>query len=593
MDTVDEIKSRLSIEELVGQYVQLKKIGRNLKGLCPFHNEKTPSFIVSPDKGMAYCFGCRKGGDVFAFIQEIENIDFPEAIRILAEKTGVEIKNKTFKKGAGKEKDRILILLEEAHKFFRKELDKSPEARNYLERRNYNPRLQKQFGLGFAPDSFHSLSEYLKLKGYKSKEILNAGLASQKNIGDSNIYDRFRNRVIFPIHDPQGKLVAFGGRTLSKDKDAAKYLNSPETEYYHKGSTLYCFHKAKKAIRDGDRAIIVEGYFDALTAHIHKYPQTVASLGTALTEKQIKLIGRFTKNLLFAFDADLSGQAAASRSIEIAQRLGFDVSIILIPSGKDPDDALQSNPEEWRKAVDTAVKAMDYELQKAYAETDIKTLDGKKQVLKSLLPIIQRLPSKVEQEHYLKKMAFELETSLKNLFSELQRTKSAFYPEVSTEAQESPDYSQKKTFSRAEHLLGILKNHPEHSKKLKNLLKVDFLATEDEKSLYKILLTQYNTPDDKSPASSQKNGGKPMQNEKKAQEDHSSDSRLQLLELYAEDKYSEFSKEELEQEVNNLCRAIRQDHRKRRLQSLRFQMAKDGSNEKLLKEYQDLLENKF
>ena len=582
MNELDTIRSRLTIEEVVGQYVTMKKIGRNFKALCPFHQEKSPSFIISPDKGLAYCFGCRKGGDIFAFIQELENVDFPGAVKMLAEKAGVELPKFQGSPLKKEEKERVLSLLQEAHEFFRKQLEGNEMARKYLENRGYGVKEQQRYGLGFAPDSFHQLSEFLQKQGYTGKETIDAGLASQKEVGDSNSYDRFRNRVMFPIHEAQGKLVGFGGRTLSTDPDAAKYLNSPETNYYHKGGTLYCFHLAKQAIRDKDQAVIVEGYFDALSAHLHGYPQTVASLGTALTEGQITLIGRFTKNLLFAFDADLSGQAAASRSIEVAQKMGYNVSIIRIPSGKDPDEAIRAAPEAWQSALNEAVNAMDYEFQKALGQNNATTLAGKKQVMAHLFPIIGRLPGKVDQEHYLKKLSMDLEVSLSSLMTDFDRQS---HPKsLKTPKNPNNPEPQLPSYSRWEYLLGLLLNHPSYISTAQDVLKLDQLETLSQKNLYKNLFDHYNRPAVENGLGQSEDGVK---------------ARLELLELYAEERYASFSDEQLQAEVLNLSNAIRQEYKKRRLQALRFQLAKRDSKKPLsasdetMKEYQQLMTDTF
>ncbi|MGE3278829.1 MAG: DNA primase [Candidatus Altimarinota bacterium] len=587
MDSVEAIRSRLSIEEVVGNYVQLKKAGRNLKGLCPFHQEKSPSFIVSPDKGIAYCFGCRKGGDIFNFIQEVENVDFSGALQILGEKAGVQIVKTS--QASKEEKQSVLNILQEAQRFFQQQLEDHEKARKYLENRGYGRAEQMKLGLGFAPDSFHQLTEFLQKQGFGTKEILNSGLASQKQVGDSHIYDRFRDRVMFPIHDPQGKLVAFGGRTLSSDPEAAKYLNSPETDLYHKGRTLYCFHLAKKSIKDLDRAIVVEGYFDALTAQLNGFGNTVASLGTALTEEQVALIARFSKNVAFAFDADTSGQSAASRSIEIAQKLGLNVSVVLIPSGKDPDEAIRTAAEEWKKALENAVPAMEYEFKKAFSQVNSSTLEGKKKVMEQLLPIIQRLPQKTEQEFYLKQLSFDLEVSLKNLMADFQRTNRP----IQASRQEAKKETFITHFSRADYLLGLLLRHPLYTGEVADSFKLEYLE-EPQKNLYKELFDYYNHADKSSLEGEQAL----IIIEKIAQGDQHWKAHLQLLELYADEKYASFSEEQLRHEVHNLAEAIRHDYRKRRLQTLRFQLAKRettslSESDELIREHQNLLADKF
>ncbi len=584
MNDIEEIRTKVTIEELMGSYVQMKQAGRNFKALCPFHQEKTPSFVISPDKGLAYCFGCRKGGDIFACVQELENVEFPEAVRILAEKGGVELKDdrKTFVKK--EEKDRILSILENSQTFFQEQLKKNNKAQEYLEKRGYGSKEQLLCGIGFAPDGFHQLTETLKKKNFSTKEILAAGIASQKEVGDSNIYDRFRNRVMFPIYNPQGKLVAFGGRTLSKDLNAAKYLNSPETDYYHKGQTLFCFHKAKQSIKEKNQAIVCEGYFDALTAHVNGYTQTVASLGTALTEAQLKLIGRFSKNILFAFDADQSGQTAASRSIEIAQRLGYNVSIISIPSGKDPDEAIRTAAHEWQQAIESADKAMDYEFKKALDKHDPMQIEGKKAIVSHLLKIIKRLPNDIEREYYLKKLAFDIGSSFESLISEFKKLKSDHYatqqapaPEA-YELQSTPSHQNLPT--RAEYLFGLLMNYPQYITETFTMIKEGFLGSEREKTLYKKVQDHYNQAEKK-------------ENSISGDEDQPENGRLQLLELYADEKCQAFeSDDEISQEIQAVAQQLRKDYKQRRLKELGLELNKTSTAEKL-EEYQKLLSNEF
>ncbi len=575
MDIVEEIKSRLSIEEVVGPYVQMKKSGRNFKACCPFHSEKTPSFIISPDKGMAYCFGCRKGGDLFAFTQEVEGVDFTESIRILAEKAGIEYKREQHSGLKKEDKDRLSNIMDTALEFFQQGLENYKPGQEYLAKRDYDRNTQKRLLLGYAPEGFHHLTEYLKAKGFQQQDMLSAGLVSQKEVGDNKVYDRFRHRIMFPIHNPQGKLVAFGGRTLSKDSDAAKYLNSPETEYYHKGKTLYCYHRAKKAIREQDQAIIVEGYFDALSAQLHGFPQTVASLGTALTEQQIKLIGRLTKNLYFAFDNDTSGQTAASRSIEIAQTLGYNTHIIMIPSGKDPDEALRKAPEEWKEAIAKAMSATDYELSKALQIHDFRNIEGKKAILKHMLPVIQRLPNQLEKEQELKKLSLELETSLKSLFIELQKTKVSSPLSASSDSDSEGEIIPDTSYTPAESLLGLMTMNSSKNSDSFGLISANWYRSEREKKLYNTLAAQYNQAETVS---------------EKETADNGDPHHLHLLELFAEDRYEHFSEEELHEETTKLICSLRQQHRKNRLQELKFQMAKDPQNADLVQEFQELLQ---
>ena len=571
MDSLDQIRSRLSIEDVVGRYVTMKKSGRNFKALCPFHQEKTPSFIISPDKGLAYCFGCRKGGDIFAFTQEIEQVDFRAALEMLAEKAGVELKKQAFNPESKEEKERSLKALEAAHIFFQQQLKANKAMMDYVIGRGYDRETIAKLELGYSPDSFHLLTETLQKQGFSAKELLESGLASQKEVGDSAVYDRFRNRIMFPIHDSQGTLVAFGGRIMSGDKEAAKYLNSPETKYYHKGGTLYLLHKAKQAIREKDRAIIVEGYFDALMAHHKGYRETVSSLGTALTEEQVKMIGRFSKHLVFAFDPDLAGSEASSRSIEIAQRLGYDADVLTISEGIDPDEAMLKGT--WEQALKKSMPAMDYEFQQALAKSDVRTLEGKKRIMSHLFPIIGRLPGSVDQEFYLQKLSSDLQISLSNLMKDYQRLSPR---KISARKSKEEPESKQAHFTREEYLLGILFNSPDFFEIVGKELPEAIRAQSPHQNLYKRLAEGYN-PSAPDP------------------EDHFA----KIFSLFAHDKVQAFSPEELKAEVLTLCRAIRKEAQKKNLQGLAQQISqaeKEGTlhhHDDLLKEYQRLTTSSF
>ncbi len=570
-DSLDQIRSRLSIEDVVARYVTMKKSGRNFKALCPFHQEKTPSFIISPDKGLAYCFGCRKGGDIFAFTQEIEQVDFRGALEMLAEKAGVTLTKQAVSPESKQEKERALKALEAAHVFFQQCLKANKSMMDYLLERGYDAQTVAKLELGYSPDSFHLLCEALHKQGFSAKDLLDSGLASQKEVGDTAIYDRFRNRIMFPIHDAQGTLVAFGGRIMSADTEAAKYLNSPETKYYHKGSVLYLLHKAKQAIREKDRAIVVEGYFDALMAHQKGYTETVSSLGTALTEEQVKTVGRFSKRLIFAFDPDRAGLEAASRSIEIAQRLGYDAHVLRIAEGIDPDEAMLRGV--WDEAVKKSVPAMDYEFQQAFAKADSRTLEGKKKIMSHLFLIIRRLPGSVDQEFYLQKLSDELHLSLHSLMKDYQHLSPR-----KISAQHKKEGPEIKTvhFSREEYLLGILFNMPDHFEMVSKELSQDIRSQSPHQNLYKRFLPGYN-PSAPSPE----------------------DQFTTILSLFAHEKYQAFSPEELKAEVLTLCRAIRREAQKKNLQGLAVQISqaeKSGTlhrDDSLLKEYQRLTTSSF
>jgi DNA primase len=584
MDTVDEIKSKLSIEDVVAPYVQLKKMGSSFKGLCPFHQEKTPSFIVSPNKGLAYCFGCRKGGDMFAFMQELENIDFPEAIKLLADKCGIEVKKTAVNRHSKEEKTKQLEVLEKAHSFFMHQLTLHPGPLKYLAARGYPLEKASHFQLGFAPDNYHLLTETLKKQGFSPAETLSSGVAAQKEIGSSSMYDRFRNRIIFPIHNAQGTLVAFGGRTMSADKEIAKYLNSPESGLYHKRSTLYLFHMAKESIKQQNKAIIVEGYFDALTAHLHGFTNTVASLGTALTEEQLKLIKRVTSNVLFAFDADQSGQAAAARSIEIAQQMGFTIHIIRVPTGKDPDEAIRENKSLWEQAQESALPIMDFHFKKSFAAHTGATLEGKKRIVEELLPVISQFQSAIDRQHYIQQLSLELQIPTSTLEEELQKLKSHLSIGGKVKKPDSEKTVQPHRYTRTDYLLGILGNYGEYVAAASRLINDDLFPEGEQKRLYSQLKNSYTSAGEKFLEK--------IENEQDREQ-------LELLIIYTEQKYAAFTKEELSRELENICKAINQDHRVLKLKALRFQMAdlerqeesksQEKRYKKLLQQYSSLL----
>ncbi|MDR1515269.1 MAG: DNA primase [Synergistaceae bacterium] len=332
---ISEVKSRIDIAELVGDYVQLRRKGASLKGLCPFHSEKTPSFTVSTDRQTFHCFGCGKGGDVFSFLMEIEGLSFHEALEQLARRAGVRL-SKTAARGGEKRKDAGLVL-EAAGDFFAKSLlgGGGEAPRLYLERRRFIREDWARFGLGWGPQAWDALLSHLRSSGFTDADIINSGVAGQ---GEKGLYDRFRGRVIFPVHDEMGHIRGFGGRLI--DGDGAKYVNSPEGELFNKRKLLYLMHAAKKTIRERGRVILTEGYMDAIRCHLSGFTEAVASLGTALTDEQASLIKRFTDLCYIVYDSDSAGQEASIRGMYVLSRKGVDVRVVSLSEGKDPDELL-------------------------------------------------------------------------------------------------------------------------------------------------------------------------------------------------------------------------------------------------------------
>ena len=362
-DPVQEIKDRLSIEDLVGQYVQLKKVGRNLKGLCPFHAEKTPSFIVSPEKQIAYCFGCNKGGDVFTFIQEVEGVDFNDALKLLAERAGVQFESHSVKpQVTGRQKEQMFHMYELTTSFYEKNLFETSDGEKvlkYLSSRGLTDQTIRQFRIGYAPDSFEQTYKYLIGKGFNKQTIVSGGLGITKETTVEKIYDRFRGRLMFPVLDNLGRVVAFGGRALSKDQEP-KYLNSPESVIYHKSNILYGFYGAKQKIKEKSEVVIVEGYFDVIASLQAGLINTVAPCGTALASKQLRLLKPFADTVVLAFDMDTAGQEAAKRSYEIAQEFEFNIKVAIMPEGKDPAEYAKQHGTELLNVISKALPYSDY-----------------------------------------------------------------------------------------------------------------------------------------------------------------------------------------------------------------------------------------
>lgn len=423
-DNVQQIKERLNISDIISGYVRLTKAGVNYKALCPFHNEKTPSFMVSPSRQSWHCFGCSEGGDIFTFIQKIENIEFPDALNILAEKAGI-----TLERGDPKLrslKDRLYEICELATQFFTLSLNNT--ILDYLKSRGLNEGTIGEWRLGYAPDSWESLLSFLRKKGYKDTEIEKVGLI----IKSQKYYDRFRNRLMFPIFDINGKIIAFSGRAMndviaSKTEkiDSGKYINSPETILYSKSRILYGLDRAKAEIRKNNKVILVEGQVDMLLPFQDGIRNIVATSGTALTEEQLLILKRLTENLVLAFDMDEAGFRATKRGIDLATEMGFNVSVIGLPSGNDPADFVKNNPGEFLNLINAGEPIMKYYFNQSFKKNipqngDIKP-ENKKLIALNLLREIKRLPSSIERSNWIRELSLEIGVSENDLKEEMEQ----------------------------------------------------------------------------------------------------------------------------------------------------------------------------
>ena len=422
MDQVTEIREKIDIVSFISEYVPLKKMGRNFKANCPFHTENTPSFVVSPERQIWHCFGCNRGGDAYTFLMEYENMEFPEALRALAKKTGVTLKESQFKQGVYSEKEKIFTINNLALKFYHYILTthKAGEiALSYLTKeRKLRKGTIEAFELGFSPNTGSSLSDYLtKKKNYKNKDLVLAGLAIERN---GKLYDFFKNRIMFPLFDHRGNVVGFSGRALN-DSDMPKYINTRETSVYHKGSMFFGLNSAKEEIKQKENAIVVEGEFDAISLFQEGIKNVVAIKGTALTENQVSLLARFTPKITLCLDQDSAGFEATKRSLEVIEKKGLVTSIIILNNAKDPDEAIKKNPLEFKKAVKESVGIYDFLIDKYILENDKNSASGKKEIADNLLPLFSNITNEIIKEHYLKKLSKILDISFESLIKETDK----------------------------------------------------------------------------------------------------------------------------------------------------------------------------
>ena len=419
MDAVEEVKQRLSIEDVISEYVQLKRAGRNLKGLSPFSPEKTPSFMVSPEKQIWHDFSSGKGGDMFTFIQEVEGLDFKASLELLARKAGIDLEQMRGQgSGNAKKKERLYEALQWATRFYQKQLTGSQAALEYLlKKRAFTKATVLEFQLGYAPNTDDAIVKFLRTKKFTDAEIKDAGLGTKRYRGFG---DMFRGRIMVPLADPQGRVIGFTARLLVDDPNAPKYINTPQTLLYDKGRHVYGLHLAKETIRKSKFAVVVEGNLDVIASYQAGVKNVVASAGTALTEANVKTIGRFAGDIRFAFDSDRAGLAATERAIPIAQKVGVNVSIIDIPDGKDPDELIQKDPKLWEKAIEKHTYAVDWLITRYEQQLDISTGQGKRQFTDIILKVIRGLSDHVEQDHYVAELAAKIGVSPDAIRSKLR-----------------------------------------------------------------------------------------------------------------------------------------------------------------------------
>lgn len=420
MEAKEEIRARLNIEDVIGEYVQLKRAGRNYKGLSPFSSEKTPSFMVSPDKHIWHDFSSNKGGDIFAFIMEVEGLDFRGAMELLARKAGVDLTQFQTKgnQGLSKKKDRLYQILDLAVRFYQQSMVGNRTALEYIfKKRGLSKEVVQSFGIGYSPQSDAALLQALLKRGYKESELRDAGLVVTRR---GRPGDMFRGRMMVPLADGQGRTVGFTARMIIDQPNAPKYINTPQTLLYDKGRQVFGLHLAKEAIRKSNYAVIVEGNLDVVSSHQAGIGQVVATAGTAMTEDHLRSLSRLTHDIRLSFDRDKAGVAATERSIGIASKLGLRLGIITLPEGyKDPDEAIQADPQIWLKAIEAPQDAVEWLLDDYAMRYDLSTAEGKSRATTKALELVSALNDPVEQEHYLKLLAARTDTSLASITKKL------------------------------------------------------------------------------------------------------------------------------------------------------------------------------
>jgi len=438
MSSVDEVKQRLDIVEVVSKYTALTKTGRNFKAVCPFHTEKTPSFFVFPERQSWHCFGaCNTGGDAISFVMKKESMTFSEALHFLADKVGVLLPSKIEPATGRDEKERLYQANEVASQYYHNQFVTSAgaeKARAYLAKRGINDKTISAFQLGYSPNSWESLKQYMLERGFSETEMLTVGLIVQSD--DGRTHDRFRDKLMIPIREQRGRTTGFGSRVL--DNSMPKYINSPQTPIFDKSDTVYGIDVAYSKIKQEDRAVIVEGYMDVILAHQYGFNNVVASMGVAITDRQVNRLKRFTTNLVLALDPDTAGEEAMLRCIDYENTFGVDIKAIVLPDGKDPDEVIIEDPDRWRSLVANATSIVEFTIEKKTAGLNLENARDKSIAVNNLMPVIARVKDDIRRDHYLTKLSKltgisynKLEDVLQGFITKPQTVKSKVPPPAS------------------------------------------------------------------------------------------------------------------------------------------------------------------
>ncbi len=499
---LQELKDRINIEDYISRNLQLKRTGSNIVGLCPFHSEKTPSFTVFPDTQSFYCFGCGAGGDIISYVMRTENLDYLEAVRLLAEYAGLTVPENDDDKKAGVQRARILEMNKKAAAFFHKCLydEKAKQAQEYVKKRALLQKTIRHFGIGFAPDSWSALKDYLKTQGFSENEMVAGGLAV-KNTDKKTVYDKFRNRIMFPIIDLRGNVIGFGGRVLDDSKP--KYLNSPDTLAFKKSLNLFALNFAKNT--QGGKLILCEGYMDVISMHQAGFDYAVATLGTAITKEQARLISRYCKEVVLAYDSDGAGQAATNKAISLLTEVGVSVKVLSIVGGKDPDEFIKTfGAERFRSLLEGSGGHIDFKIQKLLSEYDLDSADDTVYFIKDASNVISQVYNAIEREVYINKIAKQTNISASAISSEVNRllkinAKKSRKNEFKTQNEMllgikdrvNPEKSTHLKAARAEEeLIGVLYKNPDFLNAVQQNVSAGDFVTEFNRRLFEYIVSR-------------------------------------------------------------------------------------------------------
>ena len=587
MSQSEDIKSKLDIVEVIREYIPVKAVGANFQAICPFHNEKSPSFVISPEKQIWHCFGCGRGGDVFAFVMEKESLGFMETLRLLAPKAGVVLQNENQQDYS--ERNRILDMMELAGKYYAHILatPTGKEVRDYLLKRGLSDENIGDWQLGYSLDSWSGLYDFLKArplvgKKFTDEEIFSAGLIIKKDNsgrGGRGYYDRFRDRIMFPIWDVNNNLIAFTARVNPNRENIekmGKYINSPQTRVYDKSRVLFALNKAKSAIRQEDLAIVVEGQMDAISCHNHGFKNVVASSGTALTAEQVSLIKRFTSNVALLFDMDEAGQMAADRGIKEVLAQEMNLKVIVLGSGKDPDECLKNNPDEFQAAVLNAKPMLEYYFEKVSFGLDLSKLDNKREVSSKMFEMIDLVANKMEQGYWLKKLSEELgfsETDTRDEFMKWRREHGVLQVEAARNAKNSQNKPKDEPMAieisrdekLAELLLSLLIRFPEFISYSVSNLDPSILNDGPLAKFYRNLIIYYNKA-----ASLSYDSFRPYLMETEG----GLEKVLDKLVLLGEKDFYDYAADSVKVEIINIIAELKKYSRQRQVQILQHEIAK-------------------